>query len=97
MRNEERIASSEIKGCESPKTELSSTCIAWIGLLAGKTKCGSATVHVLNISAEDRVRIRDILIKSGRLTTSSGLTHSFGSVPVKDAANCGNCRIAFVR
>ena len=39
----------------------------WIGpILAGKTKCGSATIQVLNINADDRVRLRDILIESGR-------------------------------
>jgi HNH endonuclease len=38
----------------------------WVGpILAGKTKCGIATVQVLDINAHDRVRLRDILIASG--------------------------------
>ena len=35
-------------------------------MLAGKTKCGSVTVQVLNINADDRVKLRDVLIKSDR-------------------------------
>ena len=38
----------------------------WVGpILAGKTKCGIATVQVLDINAHDRVKLRDILIASG--------------------------------
>jgi hypothetical protein len=35
-------------------------------VLVGKTKCGSATVRVLNINADDRIKLREILIESGR-------------------------------
>jgi len=39
----------------------------WIGsVLAGRTKCGSVTVQVLNINAFDRVALRSILIESGK-------------------------------
>jgi hypothetical protein len=39
----------------------------WMGpVLVGKTKCGSATVQVLNINADDRIKLREILIESGR-------------------------------
>lgn len=38
----------------------------WVGpILAGKTKCGFATVQVLDVNADDRVKLRDILIASG--------------------------------
>jgi hypothetical protein len=38
----------------------------WDGpLLVGKTKCGRATIHVLNINMDDRVRIRALLIAAG--------------------------------
>jgi 5-methylcytosine-specific restriction endonuclease McrA len=38
----------------------------WNGaVLIGKTKCGRATIRVLNINAEDRVKLRDILRASG--------------------------------
>ena len=38
----------------------------WIGpILAGKTKCGQATVQVLNVNEDDRVKLRDVLITSG--------------------------------
>jgi len=38
----------------------------WQGaVLAAKTKCGRATIQVLNINADDRVRLREILIQAG--------------------------------
>lgn len=47
------------------------TAIFWVGpVLLGKTKCGTATVRVLNINADDRVRLRAILIKAGRFHPS---------------------------
>ena len=43
----------------------------WVGpVLLGKTKCGTATVRVLNINADDRVRLRAILIKADRFHPS---------------------------
>jgi hypothetical protein len=39
-------------------------------MLVGKTKCGSVTVQVLNINADDRRRLRDVLIESGRFPPS---------------------------
>lgn len=38
----------------------------WNGpLLVGKTKCGRATIQVLNINVDDRVDLRDLLIELG--------------------------------
>jgi hypothetical protein len=38
----------------------------WVGpILAGKTKCGRATVQVLNVNEDDRVKLRDILVAAG--------------------------------
>lgn len=38
----------------------------WKGpLLVGKTKCGRATIRVLNINADDRVDLRMLLIRLG--------------------------------
>jgi hypothetical protein len=38
----------------------------WAGpILVGKTKCGQATVQVLNVNEDDRVKLRDILIAAG--------------------------------
>ena len=38
----------------------------WNGpILVGKTKCGQATIHVLNINEDDRVKLRQILIAAG--------------------------------
>jgi hypothetical protein len=38
----------------------------WKGpVLVGRTKCGRATVHVLNINADDRIKLRGILMASG--------------------------------
>ncbi|MBI3821164.1 MAG: HNH endonuclease [Planctomycetes bacterium] len=39
----------------------------WRGpVLVGKTKCGRATVQVLNINAEDRIKVRALLIAAGQ-------------------------------
>jgi len=38
----------------------------WTGpRLVGKTKCGRATIHVLNINADDRVDLRRLLMALG--------------------------------
>lgn len=38
----------------------------WHGaILVGKTACGRATIRVLNINEDDRVRLRQVLIASG--------------------------------
>jgi len=38
----------------------------WDGrVLVGKTKCGKATIRVLEINAEDRCRLREVLIAAG--------------------------------
>ncbi len=43
----------------------------WHGaVLAGKPKCGQATVQVLNMNDDDRVKLRQILIGSGALPRS---------------------------
>ena len=39
---------------------------SWAGpFLVGKTKCGQATVQVLNVNNDDRVKLRELLIASG--------------------------------
>jgi 5-methylcytosine-specific restriction endonuclease McrA len=39
---------------------------AWRGAkLVGRTKCGRATIQVLNINAEDRISLRQLLIELG--------------------------------
>ena len=38
----------------------------WNGpLLVGKTKCGRATILVLNLNAKDRIKLREVLIAAG--------------------------------
>ena len=38
----------------------------WRGaILVGKTKCDKATIHVLNINNEDRVKLRELLLAAG--------------------------------
>jgi hypothetical protein len=54
-----------------PRQQQWSRHFRWAGpVLLGKTKCGTVTVRVLNINADDRVRLRAILIKTGRFHPS---------------------------
>src|SRR4051794_10149557 len=46
-----------------PRRQQWSRHFRWVGAeLVGKTRCGKATVEVLNINHEDRVRLRKLLI-----------------------------------
>jgi hypothetical protein len=50
-----------------PREQRWSRHFRWLGpVLIGKTKCGSVTVQVLNINSNDRVKLRETLIESGR-------------------------------
>ena len=43
----------------------------WDGpILVGKTNCGRATIHVLNMNDDDRVRLRELLIALGTFPPS---------------------------
>jgi hypothetical protein len=56
----------EIVALFNPRTQSWKRHFRWSGpRLIGKTKCGRATVQVLNINNDDRVELRAILIVTG--------------------------------
>jgi hypothetical protein len=56
----------EIIALFNPRTQRWNRHFCWRGpLLVGKTKCGQATIRVLNINSEDRVELRAILLAAG--------------------------------
>lgn len=57
----------EIVPLYNPREQVWNRHFRWVGAeLVGKTSCGQATVHVLNINAEDRIEVRAILLAAGR-------------------------------
>jgi hypothetical protein len=53
-----------------PRRQKWSRHFRWRGpVLVGKTKCGRATIHVLNINVEERIRLRRLLLAAGQRLT----------------------------
>ena len=59
-------ANGDIVALFHPRRQRWNRHFQWRGpVLIGKTKCGRATIHVLNINIEDLVKVRTLLIAAG--------------------------------
>jgi hypothetical protein len=55
----------------NPRTQRWTRHFRWDeGRMIGRTRCGIVTIHVLNMNAADRVRLRERLVDEGRFPPS---------------------------
>src|SRR5262249_41758291 len=63
----------EIVALFNPRRQKWSRHFRWQGaVLVGRTKCGRATVRVLNINADDHVALRKVLMAAGSFAPDEG-------------------------